>query len=212
MIKRKLAIIGGTLVLSLCTAAPVFADSSATVTADSLNVRSGSSTDNSILGTLSGGTEVTVSELESNGWYKISYNGQSAYVSGNYLDVENRDSVPSADASADASSDTAVSSGWTGPVLTKRAGTVQGPSGKETYYNLNMSGVVRIMRSMGNTDAYWVREDGVKMLGNYIMCAANLNVHPRGSLVESSLGTCIVCDTGSFAASNPNQLDIAVTW
>jgi len=212
MIKRKLAIIGGTLVLSLCTAAPVFADSSATVTADSLNVRSGSSTDNSILGTLSGGTEVTVSELESNGWYKISYNGQSAYVSGNYLDVEDRDSVPSADASADASSDTAVSSGWTGPVLTKRAGTVQGPSGKETYYNLNMSGVVRIMRSMGNTDAYWVREDGVKMLGNYIMCAANLNVHPRGSLVESSLGTCIVCDTGSFAASNPNQLDIAVTW
>jgi uncharacterized protein YgiM (DUF1202 family) len=182
------------------------------VTADSLNVRSGSSTDNSILGTLSGGTEVTVSELESNGWYKISYNGQSAYVSGNYLDVEDRDSVPSADASADASSDTAVSSGWTGPVLTKRAGTVQGPSGKETYYNLNMSGVVRIMRSMGNTDAYWVREDGVKMLGNYIMCAANLNVHPRGSLVESSLGTCIVCDTGSFAASNPNQLDIAVTW
>ncbi len=212
MIKRKLAIIGGTLVLSLCTAAPVFADSSATVTADSLNVRSGSSTDNSILGTLSGGTEVIVSELESNGWYKISYNGQSAYVSGNYLDVEDRDSVPSADASADASSDTAVSSGWTGPVLTKRAGTVQGPSGKETYYNLNMSGVVRIMRSMGNTDAYWVREDGVKMLGNYIMCAANLNVHPRGSLVESSLGTCIVCDTGSFAASNPNQLDIAVTW
>lgn len=212
MIKRKLAIIGGTLVLSLCTAAPVFADSSATVTADSLNVRSGSSTDNSILGTLSGGTEVIVSELESNGWYKISYNGQSAYVSGNYLDVEGRDSVPSADASADASSDTAVSSGWTGPVLTKRAGTVQGPSGKETYYNLNMSGVVRIMRSMGNTDAYWVREDGVKMLGNYIMCAANLNVHPRGSLVESSLGTCIVCDTGSFAASNPNQLDIAVTW
>ena len=212
MIKRKLAIIGGTLVLSLCTAAPVFADSSATVTADSLNVRSGSSTDNSILGTLSGGTEVIVSELESNGWYKISYNGQSAYVSGNYLDVEDRDSVPSADASADASSDTAVSSGWTGPVLTKRAGTVQGPSGKETYYNLNMSGVVRIMRSMGNTDAYWVREDGVKMLGNYIMCAANLNVHPRGSLVESSLGTCIVCDTGSLAASNPNQLDIAVTW
>lgn len=212
MIKRKLAIIGSTLVLSLCTAAPVFADSSATVTADSLNVRSGSSTDNSILGTLSGGTEVIVSELESNGWYKISYNGQSAYVSGNYLDVEDRDSVPSADASADASSDTAVSSGWTGPVLTKRAGTVQGPSGKETYYNLNMSGVVRIMRSMGNTDAYWVREDGVKMLGNYIMCAANLNVHPRGSLVESSLGTCIVCDTGSFAASNPNQLDIAVTW
>jgi uncharacterized protein YraI len=208
MFKRKLAIIGGTLVLSLCTAAPVFADSSATVTASSLNVRSGSSTDNSVLGTLSNGTEVTVTEKESNGWYKISYNGQDAYVSGNYLNV----SDPSAVAAADNSADTTASSTWTGPVLTKSAGTVQGPSGKETYYNLNMSGVVSIMRSMGNTDAYWVREDGVKMLGNYIMCAANLSVHPRGSLVESSLGTCIVCDTGSFASSNPNQLDIAVTW
>ena len=58
----------------------------------------------------------------------------------------------------------------------------------------------------------WVRDDGVKMFGDYIMCAANLGVHPFGSLVECSLGTCIVVDTGGFAAGNPNQLDIAVTW
>ena len=32
------------------------------------------------------------------------------------------------------------------------------------------------------------------------------------SLVESSLGTCIVCDTGGFASGNSQQLDIAVTW
>ena len=101
---------------------------------------------------------------------------------------------------------------WDGPVLNSFNGTVMGPSGKETYYNLDMSGVIQIMRGMGNTDEYWVREDGCKMLGDYIMCAANLSVHPRGSLVESSLGTCIVCDTGGFAAYNPNQLDIAVTW
>ena len=101
---------------------------------------------------------------------------------------------------------------WDGPVLTAQAGVVMGPSGKETYYNLDMSGIVQIMRDMGNTDEYWIREDGCKMLGDYIMCAANLNVHPRGSLVQSSLGMCIVCDTGGFAASNPNQLDIAVNW
>jgi hypothetical protein len=65
---------------------------------------------------------------------------------------------------------------------------------------------------MGNTDEYWIREDGCKMLGDYIMCAANLDVRPRGSLVESSLGTCIVCDTGGFAYSDPYQLDIAVNW
>ena len=44
------------------------------------------------------------------------------------------------------------------------------------------------------------------------MCAANLDVHPRGSLVETSLGTAIVVDTGGFADSNPNQIDIAVNW
>ena len=87
-----------------------------------------------------------------------------------------------------------------------------GPSGKETYYNLPMSGVVNIMRSMGNKDLYWVRADGCKMLGRYIMVAADLRVHPRGSLVETSLGTGIVCDTGEFALSNPYQIDIAVAW
>ena len=101
---------------------------------------------------------------------------------------------------------------WDGAVLSRGNGSVHGPSGKETYYNLNMNGVVSIMRGMGNTDEYWVRDDGCKMLGDYIMCAANLSVHPRGSLVESSLGTCIVCDTGGFASGNSNQLDIAVTW
>ena len=101
---------------------------------------------------------------------------------------------------------------WKGPVLSKRSGTIIGPSGKETYYNLNMAGVVNIMRRMGNEDEYWVRDDGVKMLGDYVMVAANLNLRPRGSLIETSLGMGIVCDTGGFAARNPTQLDIAVSW
>lgn len=101
---------------------------------------------------------------------------------------------------------------WAGPVLNAAIGTVQGPSGKETYYNLPMGGVVSIMRGMGNNDAYWVRADGVKMLGNYIMVAADLSIRPRGSIVETSLGPGIVCDTGTFIYSNPYQLDIAVEW
>ena len=100
-------------------------------------------------------------------------------------------------------------------VLNRHNGTVMGPSGKETYYNLNMSGVVKIMRRAGFSEEeypYWVREDGAKMLGPYIMCAADLNLRPRGSLVESSLGTCIVADTGDFIYSNPTQIDIATNW
>lgn len=101
---------------------------------------------------------------------------------------------------------------WKGPVLSKSRGTVIGPSGKETYYNLNMAGVVNIMRGMGNNDEYWVREDGCKMLGDYIMVAANLDLRPRGSLVDTSLGKAIVCDTGTFARRNPTQIDVAVAW
>lgn len=101
---------------------------------------------------------------------------------------------------------------YDGSVLTASSGVNYYGSQRETYYNLDMSGCIDIMHSMGNTDEYWVRDDGVKMLGSYVMCAANLNVYPRGSLVETSLGTAIVVDTGGFADSDPYQIDIAVTW
>ena len=97
-------------------------------------------------------------------------------------------------------------------VLNRTLGTVIGPSGKETFYNLDMSGVIAIMQSMGYYADYWVREDGVKMYGDYIMVAANLNIRPKGTLVQTSLGMGIVVDTGGFATTNPYQLDIATTW
>ena len=100
-----------------------------------------------------------------------------------------------------------------GDHLTKSGGVYYGPSGKETYYNLNMNGVVSNAQNMGIEGEYWVREDGCKMYGDYIICAADLNVHPRGSLVESSLGTCIVLDTGGFTTNGSGvALDIAVDW
>ena len=104
---------------------------------------------------------------------------------------------------------------WNGPKLTAQMGVNYGPTGKETYYNLPMGGVVAIMRGLGYSEAeypYWVRSDGVKMFGNYVMVAAHLGVFPRGSLVNCSLGKAIVCDTGSFAYGNPYQLDIATNW
>jgi len=108
-----------------------------------------------------------------------------------------------------------TTSAWQGTVLTAKLGVVQGPSGKETYYNLPMGGVVKIMRQMGYTEEeypYHVREDGVKMLGDYVMVAANLDLRPRGSILECSLGTALVCDTGAFAVKDQTQLDIAVDW
>jgi len=224
MIKRKLALLGTAVAVSLLMTVPAFAaDTKDTDTAQNaqntesvqeesveyetgyvtcsvLNVRKGNSTKYDKVGTLKRGEEVTLlSEMEDD-WYAIEYDGKTCYVHGDYITTD-EDEVKGY-----------TSSDWDGPVLTAFAGTITGPSGKETYYNLNMSGVVSIMRSFGNTDEYWVRDDGVKMLGDYVMVAANLDVHPRGSLVETSLGMGIVCDTGSFASGNANQLDIAVNW
>lgn len=112
----------------------------------------------------------------------------------------------------DASGPVVQATTWTGSKLTKRGGVNYGPTGKETYYNLNMSGVVSIMRNMGYTEKeypYWVREDGCKMLGPFVIAAANLQHFPRGSIVESSLGWTLICDTGHLEWS---QLDIAVIW
>jgi len=101
---------------------------------------------------------------------------------------------------------------WDGPVLNAYDGHIGGPTGDETYYNLPMDEIVDRMHRMGVEGEYWVREDGVKMLGNYVMVAANLKNHPRGSIVETSLGPGIVCDTGSFAKDHPKRLDIATNW
>lgn len=114
---------------------------------------------------------------------------------------------------------------WNGRKLSRKLGTVKGPSGKETYYNLNMLGIVNSLKSHGPVwqdidpalrqnvaGDYYVRSDGCKMLGPYIMVAAHLGVHPRGSLVETTLGTGVVVDTGAFARSNAHQIDVAVNW
>lgn len=104
---------------------------------------------------------------------------------------------------------------WNGAKLTRSKGAIQGPSGKETYYNLNMNGVISAMRKKGYSAKdypYWVRSDGVKMFGNYVMVAANLNIRPKGTIVQTSLGLGIVCDTGGFAKKNTKQLDIATAW
>ena len=119
--------------------------------------------------------------------------------------------------------------GYIYPYLTNTMGrNLNGPSGQETYYNMDMSGIVSSLQRGGwmyqqcvdkalidhilDTSGYWVREDGCKMFGDYIMVAAGLDVRPRGSLVQTSLGMGIVVDTGGFAYNDPYQLDIATAW
>ena len=57
------------------------------VNADILNVRKGPSISFDIIGTLSGGDKVKIIG-ESNGWYKIEYNGTYGYVSESYIELD----------------------------------------------------------------------------------------------------------------------------
>ena len=104
---------------------------------------------------------------------------------------------------------------WEGAVLSKSKGSIMGPSGRETYYNLNMKNCINNMRKRGYTlraYPYWIRDDGAKMLGPYVMIAANWKIRPLGTIVETSLGWGIVVDTGTFVETYPEGIDIAVNW
>lgn len=80
---------------------------------------------------------------------------------------------------------------------------------QETYYDLDMS---IVMGTCGG-GSYTVREDGAKVdQDGYVLVAANLGLYPRCSVVETSLGPGKVYDTGGFAATNPEQFDLATDW
>ena len=104
---------------------------------------------------------------------------------------------------------------WKGAKTTKQNGGVMGPSGRETYYNLNMKNCVANMRKRGYDEKrypVWERDDGAKMFGHYVMIAANWKIRPLGTVVETSIGWGIVVDTGEFVKDYPRGIDLAVNW
>lgn len=157
------------------------------------------SCDSAVYTELARNTELEITGTNNSGYTRVLIDGETYYVSSSDLS-ESKIYVSKAYPL------------WDGPVLTPWSGTVAGPSGKETYYNLDMSVCVRNAISAGAEGEYWVREDGVKMLGEYVMVAADYSIRPRGTILPTSLGMGIVVDTGSFILTNPYQIDIAVTW
>ena len=95
-------------------------------------------------------------------------------------------------------------------VLTAALGRIQFQGHDETWYDLDMSRIIRQTdAAVGMTNMYNVRSDGAKCYGPFVIVAADLNVHPRYSLVETSLGTGVVLDTGEFTGET---IDIATNW
>lgn len=98
-------------------------------------------------------------------------------------------------------------------VLTKRGGVNYYNGHKETWYDLDMTRIVKKAKRIGVPGEYWVSEDGLKMYGDFVIVAADFDVHPYGCVVLTSLGVPgIVLDTGAFTESDPEQIDVAVDW
>ena len=94
--------------------------------------------------------------------------------------------------------------------LTAKLGTIQFDGHRETWYNLDMSRVVaNTDKAMGMSGLYNVRSDGAKCYGPFVIVAADLNLHPRYSLVETSLGTGVVLDAHT---TDRDVIDIATDW
>lgn len=152
---------------------------------------------------------IRIKKKTASNWIAFSYKHSTAYVCKKYLTENGKRHRPSKK-STTGHKDSLYR--YHGRKLSKRAGVIYGPSGKESYYNLRMSRIVKNMLARGYKGKYWVRADGVKMFGDYVMVAANLRIRPFGTHVKTSRGMGIVVDTGTFAYYNKRQLDIAVTW
>ena len=97
-------------------------------------------------------------------------------------------------------------------VLTAKLGRITFNGHQETYYNLNMTKVCERAAANGIIGEYRETEDGLKLYGDLIICAADFKTHPYGTIVTTSRGLGIVLDTGDFAKAEPETIDLATTW
>ncbi len=114
------SVTGGATSAPAATASSGGGSGTYTVTASALNVRKGAGTNYSVIGSLKQGNVVSASG-ETNGWLKISYNGQVGYISKKYTT-----SGGSASGSA-ATEQTSSSSAKTGKVTASSLNVRRGP-------------------------------------------------------------------------------------
>jgi hypothetical protein len=93
-------------------------------------------------------------------------------------------------------------------ILTAALGRIQFGTHTETWYDLPMSKVVANAQEVIPCE-YWVRDDGVKMFGEWVIVASHPSV-TRYTLVDTSLGQGIVLDR--HTAGDTELYDIATDW
>lgn len=94
-------------------------------------------------------------------------------------------------------------------VLTATLGKIEYMGHSETWYDLPMDRLVTRAQDMGIPADYWIREDGVKMFGPWVIVAGHKD-SIRFSRVPTSLGEGIILD--KHCVDDPNLYDIATDW
>jgi hypothetical protein len=94
-------------------------------------------------------------------------------------------------------------------ILTAKLGTIEYQGHTETWYDLPMSKVVANAQEAGIPCEYWIRDDGVKMFGEWVIVASHPSA-PKYSFVDTSLGLGIILDRHEMP--DKNLYDIATDW
>ncbi len=94
-------------------------------------------------------------------------------------------------------------------ILTASLGRITFNGHTETWYDLPMDRVILNAQQAGIPCEYWIREDGTKMFGQWVIVASHPSV-TRFSFVETSLGTGIVLDR--HTCPDTDLIDIATDW
>jgi len=188
------------LILSMCTGVAFASIGNATVTADSLRMRSEASTSSSTLVMAPKGSEVTVEEDAGNGWYKVTYGGQTGFMSGDWLTVSLADGtvVPAAQGTEPEQKRGLV----TTSVLNVRSGPA---TSYDKVGSLKAGNVVDIVADLGNgwyqvEDGY-VSADYVTLVGADYEGSSSLGAS-AAAMARSLLGKRYVS-----GASGPNSFD-----
>jgi len=198
--KAVKAAVSAGLILTMCTGVAFASIGNATVTADSLRMRSEANTSSSTLTMAPKGSEVTVEEDVGNGWYKVTYGGQTGFMSGDWLTVSLADGtvLPAAEGTEPEQQRGLV----TASVLNVRSGpsTDYGKAG-----SLRAGTVVDIVADLGNgwyqIESGYVSAEYVTLVGADYEGSSSLGAS-AAAMARSLLGK-----RYSSGAAGPNAFD-----
>jgi len=188
------------LILTMCTGVAFASIGSATVTADSLRMRSEASTSSSTVVMAPKGSEVTVEEDAGNGWYKVTYDGQTGFMSGDWLTVSLADGtvIPAAQGTEPEQKRGLVTTG----LLNVRSGPA---TSYDKVGSLRSGTVVDILSDLGNgwyqIESGYVSAEYVTLVGADYEGSSSLGAS-AAAMARSLLGKRYVS-----GASGPNSFD-----